>query len=1725
MEKEEKLPVWHQTIDFDVLMREARKHITALSGKLWTDHNSSDPGITQLEVLAFCIADLSYRTSFGVDDILAGYKGEKALEIDLPLAHSALPNKPVTIKDLRKVLLDMPYPNRAFDSKKLLIRNAFPVIAEGTEIPFFAVSHKNKETNLTYNNSYLPEGIFSDQATEDDWATFENNAEIVLNGLYGIQLEFEKEESENPDDPLPVFLEDLNQNYFEQEVNTANNSYTISVLLPYWDDINWSLRNATLNQGTLKYRQRDADNPEDYFFAVDKLSYDDYFYDYYAELDLEGHLITAYIKLKPDTPIESSILIGGQTYAFQVNFLDWNELSNGVRPDYNSVLDGPNIVGVSNVSIDGVDQLFDIKSTIEITKNGAPKVITLLTRITFDTDEILPNESDVISALIAKFPIIYAEKIELETAVHVVMKNVSASMYTNYIAKLNKVFSHLYDLGGVWSYIGKFRNLCEDYSKFTASRIQEIALFGKLIVAPNFNINELLAEVYFRIDQFLHPLVKFNTLDEITEKGHTFENIFNGPLLRHGFIEDSDLDNLKRRSVVYTSDLVRILMDVPGVEAVEDFNISSYIDNRLMGRNVINCLSLTNPEVYKPRLSLEKSGLQVCVDDQKEAVDDLVIEEWYLHKLAEIKKEQTVLGAALDLSLPLGDDMEIEEYVSVQNDYPEIYGIGEFGLPADATVEREAQAKQLKGYLLMFEQLMANYLKQVAHLPELFSFNRTIDTTYATQSLYEVPNVRPLLHNNETFLQKDSNWEAFKQDLDNSYETAIRQGESKEEWRSRRNRFLSQLIGRFGESFEAYSVQMFNKHKDILNDPFMIGAYQEKRAEVLDELIDTKISFAEDLESITGGRYQSFDTTWLPTMSPFPGTWNSPNIGTYKLRLCRLLGIKAVSNQFVFGTGDNGDDIEGMHILEHILLRPRTSSSQFMEIQNRVDEEGSFVYDSDKDPYSFKVTIVLPVNAGRFKDKSFRNFTERLIQLETPAHIVVDFRWMNASCGKKFEKIYSQWKDRMFEMKPYLFQNNTDKIEKPFTQEPSKAIKAIKPLAQEQEEQKDKLGVQKMSVQATAEIETMKGISPQRKDVFEAAIKEDTILVLQNALIQVLNTPCDLTMKLYDASGFVYNEINNKITFEDKSSDVFHIRVSELQGTLRVYKWEESKDKWVRKSVFTGIEESYINVTELLGEQIGLTRKFGGVGKYWLTYQVEDRIVEKFIDVTKEIIPVRIDISNGFEMLNFNTETDGTFAISSKILKGYYLQMAPNGNGAAMISSQNGLAPTPLVLNAEDSNVFFATIYELYGAGIYNITYELDGQSTFATIEIVLEVAISVWDVRQELFPNDLNTIVIPSGLRRIALRFDPTGGSLSVYDRDAVLFNDGPIELDGTPPGQILFVKKATSLTIDRDNDPIWQDGKTYDFIYKFEGKQATVSIHFEKGIVQVELPTVALLKNDEPQDFPTIILPADDIYSVLCKPIGGIRSFYKEEGSENRLLEEVEITSENSFEEINLEDVESVHGVGNYFVIYTNEGGEATVRFSLVKKMDPIFEDFSLNIFNTEIEAYLQPKGNIYDLVFNYLNKDQTLNFEFSRTPGELLFKDGEEEFLEEQIEATRSFTSDELPSNDYEALYTSDGEELKFVLNVINLDPTFAINAVEKLDEGVFSAKCVPFHFGARTYIWRINGKYVSRAKEPQLKLAFTNSDFLEIELKVFSGDYEESYTLKVYHDQMIGLMNAK
>lgn len=1629
MEQEQAPLVWHQTLDFDTLMHEARKHITALAGQVWTNHNSADPGITILEVLAFCIADLSYRTSFDVKDILSGYKGGKQLDIDLPLADVALSTNPVTITDLRKVLMDMPHPDQFLvppvkSAPKLLLRNVFPVIAERTEIPFYVYTPEKKEAYL----SFVKETTLADKKKM-------LAQEIILNGLYSLQLEFENRTDASN---IAPHLADLNQNYFADKVSANGTHYEISVLLPYWDEIRWSLRNVQLNQATLTYAPR---NGQDYFIAVDKLNYDDYFYDYYAELELNGHPLTAYIKQKD--PIRSDITIQGINYPFSVSFLDWNELSNGVDRNYALANreplspSGP-MIQIDDVRIDDSEIVFDIQTAFSFPKPGTSpaifKQVKLLTRVIFDKGTVLGADktAHVIAALAAKFEDLYEQQKRLEKGIYEHLKQKTVPLYTNYLDKIKMVFNLLYGNYGVWSTIGQYRNLGEDYSKFTASRVQEIALFGTIIAAPDYNTSELLAEVYFRVDRFLNPLVRFNSLSEMTEKGYGFEELFNGPQLKHGFIEDNDLERLKRRSVVYTSDLIRLIMDVPGVKAVADFSISSYIDNRLMGRNVINCLNLTNSEVYKPRFSASKTNFSVRVDEQFETVNEEALHNWYTQKLKLEKAAQFPAVHPENLTLPLGEDMEIEAYRSAQYDFPEVYGIDHYGLPIDATEERKARARQLKAYLLPFEQLLANYLQQIAHLPELFSYNRTIDTTYASQPLYDVPNVQPLFSG---FVQSNATWDTFVQDLNNTYRTAMREGESLDAFRSRRSRFLSHMLARFGESFAAYSAQMFDRHKSLLNSPQNTPTYLVKRGETLDKLISDKIAFAEDYPAVTGGRYRSFNTT---TMLPYQqaGQWNNNQIESYKLRLCRLLGIENTNNQFLFGTGTNSDgtpaDLEGMHVLEHILVRPRLNTHTLLSITNRISETGEvFTYLSDRDPYSFKVTLVLPINAGRFAEEAFRLFAEKLIRMETPAHIALDFRWMKSDCGKKFEAHYSEWKKYIYLMKPHFFQNQVSLSDTELL-ELMPDIPQVAPVK--------------------------KGKSPDIK-VPPKTQKGPSIITLQNNLVQSLNTVCRLKLEVFDAAEVVFTPIKDQIGFVAGSTDVFHIRVNETGGTLTLYKWEND---WKQKAELKNVPELYFNVDKLIGKQrIGLTQLYGGVGDYLLKYTMPGGdSVWQHIRVSKVLVPVRFAINASDKVLDFDTEKDGVFRIANFKWESYSLSWTPGGGMLTVSVAGSNVPPVVLGPMPEGEKVSFRDIYKEFETQLVTFSYALNGQVTTAQIQLQLEPVIDVYHQQEQLLPNETGRILVPQGAQQIDLRFNPPGGTLKVFHA----------------AGNTITLEKKTSA-----------------LIQKTESKKSKIPAEMSEAPVVNPMADGSMITQTNVSNF-TI----DTVNQQYWLPENEYIFVYT--------LSKVETVVRLVFPPLVTEEItEEVADTVNTWTEHT-----ATT---------------AVEITSSETGKQVLPVKETFTLLFDYRVKRHTFQLHFNNFPGSLtLLNKSGKEIIFDVNKGPLNLGEKDLPADDYKAVYAPDfGKPLVFKLDVLFCNPTFVISKASG-SKTTFKAVMTPLYPFAKGYVWRLNGRVVSRAKNPELQLDFAKTDRITVSLTIHFPETEATHELDLTVEQLIKWNNA-
>jgi uncharacterized protein YegP (UPF0339 family) len=63
----------------------------------------------------------------------------------------------------------------------------------------------------------------------------------------------------------------------------------------------------------------------------------------------------------------------------------------------------------------------------------------------------------------------------------------------------------------------------------------------------------------------------------------------------------------------------------------------------------------------------------------------------------------------------------------------------------------------------------------------------------------------------------------------------------------------------------------------------------------------------------------------------------------------------------------------------------------------------------DADPYSFRLSVILPSWAGRFRDINFRQLVEKTMRLEAPAHISLKICWIDRDQMAEFECAYLEW--------------------------------------------------------------------------------------------------------------------------------------------------------------------------------------------------------------------------------------------------------------------------------------------------------------------------------------------------------------------------------------------------------------------------------------------------------------------------------------------------------------------------------------------------------------------------------------------------------------------------------------------------------------------------------------------------------------------------------------------
>jgi len=499
------------------------------------------------------------------------------------------------------------------------------------------------------------------------------------------------------------------------------------------------------------------------------------------------------------------------------------------------------------------------------------------------------------------------------------------------------------------------RNLCEDYININLVETQFLCLCLDVEVESGLEEQEVMAEIMFQLQEFLAPTIRFFSLQQMLQRGLTVDQIFNGPLLEHGFIPDNEMERGKIPEKVFISDLYQIILSVPGVQEVNELAIKKAGDD-----NYVSDLSCLPMDGKKPVVDLCNSCLYTSRDGFRIRILEKDIKD--LLELKVFESRNLVGDPNAPLSIPRGTAREdLAEFTSVQMEFPENYAIGLNGPPPEASPLRNAQIKQLQAYLTFFDRLMANYLQQLSKVKDIFSVEQDPEEpTYFFDALYHIPGIKELIFQPVTFGESqmkdlrdklpeeavkllegsdligqsfttfgawnqamenaldhywsdhseyrqvitqvikqdysEDEWKAFMADDDNVYMQKLQEIiEPKHRRQSRKNQILDHLLARFGEQFTDFSLQQFGVSQEV-------SLFDNSQ-----DYLRSKADFLRHIPALSSSRakgynYRKFKTTaeQKPKESLAPDVWNTTNVSGLKERIYSLLNMGPPTTESVF---------------------------------------------------------------------------------------------------------------------------------------------------------------------------------------------------------------------------------------------------------------------------------------------------------------------------------------------------------------------------------------------------------------------------------------------------------------------------------------------------------------------------------------------------------------------------------------------------------------------------------------------------------------------------------------------------------------------------------------------------------------------------------------------------------------------------------------------------------
>jgi|GEM_PF-6513845 len=801
-------------------LREAGiKQIIRFGQKLWTDYNGHDPGITTLEVLCYAITDLAYRTSFPIQDLLANPEDQPGKKQFFSAAEILTCN-PVTPRDLKKLMIDLDGVKNAWflkvGAKKQNICRVYSIQQNSeafVKIADIVSKLSSKDENidpvvpsdkeilidkiLSEVVVALPKPRFREQlcdliitpkpvpvyrlrpdlakieqllkllcgfvpALESPAVSTQPTYQTVLSRLekkgqdamihFKTTLEETMAETVVNREGVPVFgtldfPENLNPLDFKDQIEALFQAfqYNITDLSDKLQTVNQDVINFICRfTSQVKIQVETVDSPitldtlkatpEGFLTELATLITEELGFE---NLDDE---LDAFWKALLKNLLFSTVRGYRIVEKERLNFL------NTILADLASA-EIPSGCSVEKLREDVLTYLNEKKfeGSEDLHKDEWQAIVHLLfsvfpplSRVEYHSNHKMLSDAQALNGL-------YHVLLELEDHV-----SPDDSVRKNDIERLASKTLHAH------------RSLCEEVECIDFVGVKHLKLCTDLQVADGVDENEIVAQILYRVQGFLTPEVRFYSLSEMLHKGKTYDEIFQGVVLKNGFLDDNELDRAVLRRVIYKSDVSQIILGIPGVLGIRSLDMQlcqdgKVIENLRLDQGSEWCLDICGlnhddaeaPCLYKPVIQLDCIDFQSDIKIRKREFPiplDLQDIKERLDLIRQLNR-RPVVDVSRDIEIPGGTYRDLDKFFSVQNDFPLVYRVGPGEMPDSIPAKHKGQIKQFKAFLTFFDQILGNYLASLNQVKHVLAVHQDPEEkVFFYQNLREIiPGIAELL--------------------------------------------------------------------------------------------------------------------------------------------------------------------------------------------------------------------------------------------------------------------------------------------------------------------------------------------------------------------------------------------------------------------------------------------------------------------------------------------------------------------------------------------------------------------------------------------------------------------------------------------------------------------------------------------------------------------------------------------------------------------------------------------------------------------------------------------------------------------------------------------------------------------------------------------------------------------------------------------------------------------